>query len=436
MLNTKQQQVIDLLISGHDTIMSGSAGSGKTYVINELTKVADDKGIALIKLAPTGIAASHIDGATIHSTLAIDIAPLVQYSMSWPGRVRQVSNGMEAILEHFTEAIVVIDEISMVRADLMDAVLDKLSQIDYCDITILLSGDTAQLPPVQLNAGTEVDEVALYNKMVTIYGSNRPYFFKALRLKTMKFTRVTLDEIFRQKDSLSVRAMNSIRKPKDLAQMKGIIKWLSDYKRKIPLDLIPEDALIVTPTNDSADQYNNMMLAKLSTKSGRSIVDSRIKMGSTLFPRVFEYKIGAKIQVIRNMPDSELKNGQRGTIIDFDRDSITINVNGQEHVVTKINEGNATYGLSQSGHVVVSKNLKFTQFPIKLGWATTVHKAQGMNAKRVHLLNRTVQGKKLNFWDAGMLYVACSRCENINNITVSADLSRKDFVVGKIDFDI
>jgi ATP-dependent DNA helicase PIF1 len=440
-LNKLQQEVITNLIEGTNTIMVGKAGTGKTFIINELTRICETEGIALVKMASTGVAAQHIEGTTLHSAMALGIEPMLRKTHKWPRSVEIISEGVRSIIESYDKTIMVVDEVSMIRADIMDAFLDKVANIHYGDITILLSGDTAQLQPVSVITQKAIDEDAeaqsrLMTAMDVAYGSSAPYFFKANLIKQFNFKKVELMEVYRQKDQASINALNIIRSPK-ATERRTVINWVSKAERRIPLALIKNSALVVSPTNKGAQQYNDMKLAELKGKMWHYDVPENIKMGRSLFQRNIVLKEGATVMVISNIPDQNLWNGQRGVVRELYKHGALVQFKSGLKMITKEEYGHPSYGMDKDGKIKLLYEHKFTQLPLVLGWAVTVNKSQGSQAKYVHLLNREpLTGKRIRLFGKGMLYVAASRCTNLRNFTVSESILETDFSVGISDFEI
>jgi len=440
-LNENQQQVIDLLLSDKNVIMIGKAGTGKTMVINELTKVCEQKKIALIKMASTGVAAQHIEGVTLHSAMALDIAPMQRQKKDWPKLRGRIKGSVREIMESYDKTIMVIDEVSMIRADLLDAFLDKISYISYGDITVLLAGDVAQLEPISVITQKGINQDAeaqsrLFTAMDVAYGSSAPFFFKANLLKQFSFRKVELTHVYRQKDAASIAALNIIRSPLP-TQRRQVINWVGNNKRKIPLSMINRGSLVLCPTNKGAKQYNEMMLAGLKGKMWHYQVPEGIDMGKSTFHRHLILRPGAVVMLLSNIPEFNLHNGQRGVVKELSKESVLVTFEGGDYLINRGEYGSPSYGMDKDNNIKLLFSNRFEQIPLVLGWAVTIHKSQGTQAKHVHLLNREpLTGKRIPLYGRGTLYVAVSRCTNLKNFTVSEAITASDFNVGMSDFNL
>jgi len=436
-LDKKQRQVVDILLDGGNVIMYGAAGTGKTFVINILKSI---EKVVVIPIAPTAIAASHISGTTIHSMFMIPPTPLPFLNGGY-WDVAYVSKTMNSLImdaadEKIELLIIVIDEISMVSADLMNALMMKLKAIDI-KISILLSGDMAQLEPVGITRGHFDSNQSYQDAYVTMnnmYGNDdyKPYY-KAPDFKDMEFTKIHLDINHRQKDDVSIRNMHGIRNAKNNVKSKAkIMKW--SESKVVNIKSLPEDTLVVSPSNKGALQYNLYMLNKIdSPLIDLSVTDDELIIKNlnkkfNVFDAGLKIKIGARV-VIRKNINKHFYNGKICTVTGYNKSTGLIELDDMDWI-SKVNIGKPIVKYSfETGIESKFEGSNFQQYPITLAWAITVHKAQGTQADRVHIMNGFMDSKGYNnqrSMSFGQLYTAISRCTDVRNITFSKKLRLLD----------
>ena len=396
--------------------LTGAAGTGKTTLVK---KIIEENDLKKIVVAPTGIAALNIGGATINSAFRIGFDTFPVITESNDPRFKKLLRNLE---------LLIIDEISMVRAPMLDAISETLklhrnSDEPFGGIHILACGDLFQLPPVV----KEDEEQAIYEKYESIY------FFSAKSFKEIEspsFYELTYS--FRQSDDSNFyELLNNIRLGNDLEKtinkINGACFNPSNYE---------ESALIVTSRRYRADQINEEMLNTIDgpATSAKAEELGELKESELPAPRNLRIKEGAKVMFIKNDSEGRWVNGTVGKVIDckdkkrktikVEVDGKTLNVKREEW--NKIRYIYDDYDDEMEEEIVSS----YRQFPIKLGWAVTIHKAQGLTLESCSI--DLGQGA----FATGQTYVALSRCKTLGSVNLYQELKKTDALVDSaiIDF--
>jgi hypothetical protein len=396
--------------------LTGAAGTGKTTLVK---KIIEDNDLKKIVVAPTGIAALNIGGATINSAFRIgfDTFPMIKESND--PRFKKLLRNLE---------LLIIDEISMVRAPMLDAISETLklhrnSDEPFGGIHILACGDLFQLPPVV----KEDEEQAIYEKYESIYFFSSKSFQE---IESPSFYELTYS--FRQSDDSNFyELLNNIRLGNDLEKtinkINGACFNPSNYE---------ESALIVTSRRYRADQINEEMLNTIDgpATSAKAEELGELKESELPAPRNLRIKEGAKVMFIKNDSEGRWVNGTVGKVIDckdkkrkiikVEVDGKTLNVKREEW--NKIRYIYDDYDDEMEEEIVSS----YRQFPIKLGWAVTIHKAQGLTLESCSI--DLGQGA----FATGQTYVALSRCKTLGAVNLYQELKKTDAIVDSaiIDF--
>ena len=382
--------------------LTGAAGTGKTTLVK---KLIDENSLKKIVVAPTGIAALNIGGATINSAFRIgfDTFPVIKESND--PRFKKLLKNLE---------LLIIDEISMVRAPMLDAISETLklhrdSSEPFGGVHVLACGDLFQLPPVV----KDQEEEAIYEKYESIY------FFSANSFKEIvspSFYELTYS--FRQSDDNNFYdLLNNIRLGNDLENTINKINAScfnpSNYE---------ESALIVTSRRYRADQINEEMLNTIEgpATSAKAEELGDLNENELPAPRNLRIKEGAKVMFIKNDSEGRWVNGTVGKVIDCKdkkRKTIKVEVAGKTLSVkreewNKIRYVYDDYDDEMEEEIVSS----FKQFPLKLGWAVTIHKAQGLTLESCSI--DLGQGA----FATGQTYVALSRCKTLGSVNLYQEL--------------
>ena len=396
--------------------LTGAAGTGKTTLVK---KLIDENSLKKIVVAPTGIAALNIGGATINSAFRIgfDTFPVIKESND--PRFKKLLRNLE---------LLIIDEISMVRAPMLDAISETLklhrdSSEPFGGVHVLACGDLFQLPPVV----KDQEEEAIYEKYESIY------FFSANSFKEIvspSFYELTYS--FRQSDDNNFYdLLNNIRLGNDLENTINKINAScfnpSNYE---------ESALIVTSRRYRADQINEEMLNTIEGPATAAMAEELGDLNENELPapRNLRIKEGAKVMFIKNDSEGRWVNGTVGKVVDCKdkkRKTIKVEVAGKTLNVkreewNKIRYVYDDYDDEMEEEIVSS----FKQFPLKLGWAVTIHKAQGLTLESCSI--DLGQGA----FATGQTYVALSRCKTLGSVNLYQELRKTDAMVDSaiVDF--
>lgn len=386
--------------SPHAIYLTGRAGTGKTtFLKNFLEKT----NLRAIIIAPTGIAALNAGGQTAHSLFKLPP------SLINPQDIRRVREGR--ILRNID--ILVIDEISMVRADLMDAIdrslrLHRGVALPFGGVKMLCVGDAAQLPPV-----VNRDDSEILNQW---FGGH--YFFDAPAVKALKWQVIELTHAFRQTESHFLEILNRVRHGKITREDYDL---LEDRIRKTAPD-ISDNSVILTTTNEIARKINEKEMAALTDKAAIYCAQTEGNFDEKLFPTEanLELKIGAKVMMLRNDSDRRWVNGTLATIVETLEDTVKVKIGKYIHEVEAQDWERFQYELDEDEKPKRKTVGVFRQLPIRPAWALTIHKAQGLSFDKVHI----------DFgWGAfahGQTYVALSRCRSLSGLTISRNLKKSD----------
>lgn len=406
--NKGQNRAFDLFKKGHNLFISGPGGVGKSVLINHIREHYSDRTVFL---APTGIAAINIQGATVHRVFRFPLGVL--------GKHERNSVAEKAAAVFCKEAgvkTIVIDEISMCRGDLLSAIDNQLRKIrkinkPFGGLQVIVVGDFYQLPPVLNKKGGEYE--AFIKEFISEFA------FDTDSWKEANFITVELDEIMRQTDADFIGALNSIRvKDKNYATSVNFLN-----KRAANNEDINEDAIFLCSTNKDADTINQHNFDELE---GEIRTYTGAKWGTfkgCLVPEVIELKVGAKVLICANGDD--YVNGQTGYVESMHENSIFVQLEGygQEIVVVKRHKWEELDYENKGDGVKAVPIGGFEQFPIRLGWAITVHKSQGISLDYGIIYN----GR--GFFCPGQAYVGLSRLRSLAGLGMIKPLDLSDIIV-------
>ena len=385
--------------------LTGKAGTGKTTFLLNLEKKLSKR---MVVLAPTGIAAINAHGMTIHSFFQLPFTPYIPgYEFKKEQNYKIGKNKLKLIN---SIDLLVIDEISMVRADLLDAVDTELRRIrknerPFGGIQLLMIGDLQQLPPV-VNDTTWAILRQYYET---------PYFFSSKVLTKASFLTVELDKVYRQSDDYFLSILNKIRDGKNDAET------LSEINCRYIPNFRParEEGYIQLMThNEQVTTINNECLDDLPGEKSHFGAVIKGKFPESSFPteQNLILKIGAQIMFVKNDVNKRFFNGMIGMIVDILEDKILVSPKGKHSTVIEVvpeEWTNVKYALDKETHEIVEVlEGTFTQYPVKLAWAITVHKSQGLTFDKVII-------DVSSSFSHGQTYVALSRCKTLEGIVLS-----------------
>lgn len=402
--------------TGTHLFLTGKAGTGKTTFLRKLKRESPKR---MVVIAPTGIAAINAGGVTIHSFFQIPFAPYVpESSFSTNGQATyRFRFGKEKINIIRSMDLLVIDEISMVRADLLDAVDEMLRRYrdrhkPFGGVQLLMIGDLQQLAPV-----VKDEEWQMLKKYY-----DTPYFFSSRALKQTEYCTIELKTVYRQSDGAFLDLLNRIREnhcdPQVLEALNR--RYLPDFQPR------KEEGYIRLVThNYQAQRINNYELEQLPGRSYafRATIDGKFPEYSYPTDELLELKKGAQVMFVKNDSSGEHRyyNGMIGEVTDLSADSIEVRAKDSTAAFLLQEEewANAKYVLDEeSKEIVEDIEGTFRQFPLKLAWAITIHKSQGLTFERAII-------DASSSFAHGQAYVALSRCKTLEGLVLSAPLSAK-----------
>lgn len=395
--------------TSRNLFVTGKAGTGKSTLL-QYFRHKTTKNIAL--LAPTGVAALNIKGQTIHSFFQFkpDITPEAVNDII----IRKVKRRMYEQLD-----AIVIDEISMVRADLLDCIdaflrlFGKHYNKPFGGVQMIFLGDLYQLPPV-----VSKWEEDIFKGM---YAS--PYFFSAKVFPQLDLKILELQKIYRQKDEAFIHLLNALRHNK--LQDHHLHAFNSRHKLKVDFD--PGDFYItLATTNTIAESVNANQLKSLPGREHLypAAINGDFERKSMPTQETLSLKKGAQVMMLNNDPDKRWVNGSLGIVEEIKATS------GDDIILVKLENGQTVdvkrhtweifqYYFDEQAEVLASKAIgHFTQYPMKLAWAVTIHKSQGQTFERV------VIDVGYGTFAHGQMYVALSRCTSLQGIILKKPFAR------------
>lgn len=408
-LNDEWKAVLSAMNSGTDHIfVTGDAGTGKSTLLNHFV---DNASLSIAIVAPTGVAALRVGGETIHRFFSFGIGAIEKDDINVLSDSRR--RKFKAL------DVLVIDEISMVRADLMDAIDQFLRKngrvpgVPFGGCRIIMFGDLFQLPPVS----KEKDE----KKWLTDrYGTDTPYFFHADCWRDAPPKTFTLTTIFRQKDQVFTDALNAIRRGETTPEHLSLIN-----SRVKPYFKDPENEMWITltTTSASADESNQKMLAALTTEPRifEALVSGDFDLKNAPTDERLELKAGAAVMFIRNHKRGVFVNGTIGKVTSVN--PLKVAVNGAEIEVEREEWESIVYEFNEETKKL-SRMVKgtFAQVPLKLAAAITIHKAQGLT------FDRCIIDFAYGAFAAGQAYVALSRCRTLEGMILRKGVQVRDLI--------
>lgn len=403
-----QQYGYNVLMAGYSVFLTGDAGTGKTYLLNEFIHDQRARNRNVMVCAPTGIAALHINGVTLHHQFKADIRTNVN-----------TKTYDEIVYELANVDTLIIDEISICRIDLFEYVVKYIfgansirKQRNKPKIQVVLSGDFLQLPPVI----TEEDRKILnkfYNRDIAMGFAFESQYWKMLDLHI-----VILTEVVRQENNEFLQILNRIR-----LGDKTAVDYIMQNCSKVPI----QDAVNLYGKNNSVTERNIAELNNLPTElyTHEAIITGAAKITDTNAEMILPLKVGARVMTLTNkeMEDGSLiyGNGSLGTVVSINDDSVTVEfddgfIENIEQYEWKIEEYYVENSNTTSFPKLCKREIgKVIQYPLKLAYAITIHKAQGQTYNAVNINPYT--------WDCGQLYVALSRVKDIKNLYITSEIN-------------
>lgn len=408
--------------------LTGKAGTGKSTFLRYIVENIRKKTVVL---APTGIAAVNVGGQTLHSFFKIPLKPILPTDPDFA--IRTLRKRMKYSSSHVKLLrqldLIIIDEISMVRADIIDFI-DKILRV-YCHNMrepfggkqLLLVGDIFQLEPVV--TGDARDVLAHYY--------NAPYFFNALAFNELAILPIELRKVYRQDDADFISLLDRVRagQPAEADIRRLNAKLIpSEQVDRLSADM----TMTIASRRDMVDHINERHLNELKTLEivYKGIIKGDFPMNALPTDLELSLKVGAQIVFIKNSPDRRWVNGTLGIVDSLSDEKICVRLE-QGNVVEVEPEvwGNIRYQYNEEKGTVDEIELgSYMQFPVKLAWALTIHKSQGLT------FNKVIIDIGRGAFTGGQTYVALSRCRSFDGISLCSTLNMRDIFVNRhiIDF--
>ena len=394
-----------------NAFITGRAGTGKSTLLSLFRRTTRKKCVVL---APTGVAALNVKGQTIHSFFGFP-PRIINPGDIKKRRNRRLYQAME---------ILIIDEISMVRADLLDSIdrflrINRESNRPFGGVQVVFFGDLFQLPPV---VSTEVEQYLFQH----FYES--PYFFSAQVLQSDQFPMdmVELQTVYRQENRRFLRLLEAVRLNRldydDLEDLNA---------RHQPDEIEPGNYITLSARNATVDRINQEQLAKLETKPVHYVAEVNGNFQNHLFPTEARLSIkeGAQVMFLKNDPAKKYVNGTIGKVVQLGIEKISVEIgSGGEEEIIEIEAAEweiIKYKPDKDNPNLIEAEVvgQFKQFPLKLAWAITIHKSQGKTFTHV-----TIDMGRGAF-EHGQTYVALSRCRTLSGIVLQKKLKTSDIQV-------
>lgn len=405
-------------LTGRSIFLTGKAGTGKTTFLKYITRTTSKR---FVVLAPTGVAAVNAGGSTIHSFFLLPLCPylpdvkelVTEYQM--PDSYRSLRKDRVKILR--TLDLIIIDEISMVRADLLDAVDMTLRRYRRSDkpfggVQLLMIGDARQLSPVVKESERQY--------MEQVYPS--PYFFHSKALRRLQYITIEFEKVYRQQDLEFLDILNAVRENRLegelLRKLNSRVGAACGHDNKAD---DPSEPIRLMTHNRQADDVNSRKLDALPGEAVQFAAEVEGDFPENSYPadEVLVLKKGSQVMFIRNDSEGRFYNGKIGRVESFDSDdSVTVSdADGNLISVQPVEWQNIKYALDEEfGEIKQNIIGQFRQLPLRIAWAITIHKSQGLTFDRVTI----DAGAAFAF---GQVYVALSRCRTLEGISLDSPIS-------------
>ena len=423
-VNQKLDFVEELVLYTDSHIfLTGRAGTGKTTFLKNLPLKTYKR---MVVVAPTGVAALNAGGQTIHSFFQLPFGPQIpENALGKAFNAKSIAAQYQKLNKKKINLmrsldLLIIDEISMVRADVLDAIDAVLrrvrrSQKPFGGLQLLMIGDVHQLAPVAKSEEWEI--------LSPYYDT--PYFFGSQVLKKAPYVCVELEHIYRQHDADFITLLNKVRNNRMDTECVRLLnsRFQPDFKPKDE-----EGYITLTTHNYQADQINESKLEAIKAKPLTFKAEIHGSFPENTYPtkEILELKIGAQVMFVKNDPNPEkaFYNGKIGRMVDYDEKegTVTVESEGESITVPKLKWQNMEYAINPESQDIEEKEIgSFTQIPLRLAWAVTIHKSQGLTFDKV-----IVDAGQA--FAHGQVYVALSRCTSLQGLVLKTRITSNALV--------
>lgn len=398
--NKEQLLAYELIANTNSSFfLTGRAGTGKTTFLHNVQQMVDKE---FITLAPTGVAAMMAGGETIHSFFGLPM------DVCLPGTMGKMSQGHILALVHADT--IIIDEVSMVRCDIMDAVDYTMrktlrSTLPFGGKQVIFMGDMFQLPPF---AATKEER----EQLTDLYHTDSYFFYKSDAVRRMRLAKIEFQKVYRQEDDGFLRILEHIR------LNRATHEDLMHLNERVCMPT-KEDGAVITlaSVNKIADEINQKRLAEIDSEEYVYEGNVTGKFDKQRFPvdLTLKLKVGAQVMFARNDASRRWANGTLGTITKLSKNEIQVTTeSGNTYVVPNCSWESYSYEYDKETRKMKKELMgTFTQYPLRLAWAITVHKSQGMTFDKMYL------DLSYGMFAAGQLYVALSRVRSLDGLFIS-----------------
>lgn len=404
-LDEFQKKVLTYVANGENLFVTGKAGTGKTALLREITKMYAGRKVIAV-LAPTGVAAKNAEGFTMHSFLRLPLKPYLPEHKVKPDLYQLKESGAETLR---SVDIIIIDEISMVRCDMLDAadaILQHYRNNDrpFGGVQLIMFGDLYQLCPVA--AGDDI------KVLKGGYDSNEFYFFISKALRNLSYRVIELKKIHRQDNRKFINLLNNVR----IGEIDTECLSMLESRVERAFKPSPKDDILTLMTHNYQTRKRNKDMYEMLRTKEHPYTASIVSITDRWYEKYpvdyrLKLKVGSRVMFQRNDKENDIVNGTMGWVKKLYGDDIYVELdNGREVKVEKAVWQQFDYFVDKQTKTIYSTvSAEFHQYPLKLAWAVSIHKSQGLTLKEVNI----DASKAFAF---GQVYVALSRCTTLEGI--------------------